>query len=133
MLETVQNELFDLGADLATPGEDFAPSDMALRIVAAQVERLEREIDAMNAGLEPLRSFILPGGVRAVARICIWRGRSPAGPSAAAVAAARETNRSTRGARSISTACPIICSSPRACRREPRRRHAVAARRTRGD
>lgn len=62
MLSAIQNELFDLGADLATPGEDFTPSDMALRITAAQVGRLEREIDAMNEALEPLRSFILPGG-----------------------------------------------------------------------
>jgi cob(I)alamin adenosyltransferase len=62
MLARIQNELFDLGADLATPGEDFTPSDMALRIIAEQVDRLEREIDAMNARLEPLRSFILPAG-----------------------------------------------------------------------
>ena len=62
MLRRIQNELFDLGADLATPGEDYAPSDMTLRIVPEQVERLEREIDAMNEGLEPLRSFILPAG-----------------------------------------------------------------------
>lgn len=61
-LERMQNELFDLGADLATPGEDFAPSEMVLRIVPDQVERLEREIDAMNEALAPLRSFILPGG-----------------------------------------------------------------------
>lgn len=62
MLARIQNELFDLGADLATPGTDFAPSDMTLRIVPAQIERLEAEIDAMNAGLAPLTSFILPGG-----------------------------------------------------------------------
>ena len=62
MLRRVQNEMFDLGADLATPGEDFAPTEMTLRIVPEQVARLEREIDAMNEDLEPLRSFILPGG-----------------------------------------------------------------------
>jgi cob(I)alamin adenosyltransferase len=62
MLRRVQNELFDLGADLATPGEDFIPGEMTLRVTSDQVERLEREIDAMNAELEPLRSFILPGG-----------------------------------------------------------------------
>jgi len=61
----IQNDLFDLGADLATPGEDFAPGEMALRIVPAQVTRLEEEIDRMNAGLDPLRSFILPGGAAA--------------------------------------------------------------------
>jgi cob(I)alamin adenosyltransferase len=62
MLRRIQNELFDLGADLATPGKDFAPSEMVLRIVQPQIDRLEREIDALNAELEPLTSFILPGG-----------------------------------------------------------------------
>ena len=62
MLTAIQNELFDLGADLATPGPDFAPSEMTLRIVQAQIDRLELEIDSMNESLEPLRSFILPGG-----------------------------------------------------------------------
>ena len=62
MLGAIQNEMFDLGADLATPGEDFAPTEMSLRIVQSQIDRLEREIDCINADLEPLRSFILPGG-----------------------------------------------------------------------
>lgn len=62
MLTVVQNDLFDLGADLATPGNDFEPSEMTLRVVSSQVERLEREIDAMNESLAPLTSFILPGG-----------------------------------------------------------------------
>ena len=62
MLARIQNEMFDLGADLATPGEDFAPTEMALRIVPEQIARLESEIDALNEALEPLRSFILPGG-----------------------------------------------------------------------
>jgi len=73
MLSRVQNELFDLGADLATPGPDFTPSDMALRMIASQVERLEQEIDAMNADLEALRSFILPGGSPAAAAIHLAR------------------------------------------------------------
>lgn len=73
MLRRIQNELFDLGADLATPGEDFAPSEMVLRIVPAQVERLEREIDSMNEALEPLRSFILPGGGRGAASLHLAR------------------------------------------------------------
>jgi cob(I)alamin adenosyltransferase len=61
-LRQIQNELFDLGADIATPGE----MEGALRIVPRQVERLEEEIDAMNADLAPLTSFILPGGSMAV-------------------------------------------------------------------
>lgn len=61
MLGRIQNELFDLGADLATPLEP-APKWEALRIIATQVERLEKEIDWMNESLKPLDSFILPGG-----------------------------------------------------------------------
>jgi cob(I)alamin adenosyltransferase len=72
-LTTIQNELFDLGADLATPGEDFAPSEMALRVVQPQIDRLEREIDSMNARLEPLRSFILPAGGGGAAEIHLAR------------------------------------------------------------
>ncbi len=72
-LSRIQNELFDLGADLATPGEDFAPTEMSLRVVAAQVARLEAEIDAMNEALPPLSSFILPGGSAAVAAVHLAR------------------------------------------------------------
>lgn len=61
-IRTIQNDLFDLGADLATPGEDFTPGEMTLRIVATQVTRLEDEIDVMNQGMAPLNSFVLPGG-----------------------------------------------------------------------
>ncbi|HET8535360.1 MAG TPA: cob(I)yrinic acid a,c-diamide adenosyltransferase [Sphingomicrobium sp.] len=68
-LRRIQNELFDLGADIATPGE----VDGALRVTAGQVERLEHEIDAMNANLEPLRSFILPGGSAEVAALHLAR------------------------------------------------------------
>ena len=65
-LRRIQNEMFDLGADLATPfGTDF--EEHALRIIARQVMRLEEEIDAMNASLDPLTSFILPSGSMAVA------------------------------------------------------------------
>ncbi|MEO8547052.1 MAG: cob(I)yrinic acid a,c-diamide adenosyltransferase [Sphingomicrobium sp.] len=73
MLGRVQNELFDLGADLATPSEDFTPSEMVLRVVQPQIDRLEAEIDAMNEGLEPLKSFILPGGGEAAARVHLAR------------------------------------------------------------
>jgi cob(I)alamin adenosyltransferase len=73
MLRRIQNELFDLGADLATPGDDFAPSEAVLRIVQAQIDRLEREIDAMNEALKPLRSFILPGGSGGAASLHLAR------------------------------------------------------------
>ena len=69
----IQNDLFDLGADLATPGDDFTPSEMVLRIVPQQVERLEREIDALNESLSPLTSFILPGGSEASAFLHLAR------------------------------------------------------------
>jgi cob(I)alamin adenosyltransferase len=65
--------MFDLGADLATPGDDFAPSEMTLRIVQPQIDRLEAEIDAMNEALEPLRSFILPGGGAGAAHLHMAR------------------------------------------------------------
>ena len=72
-LRQIQNELFDLGADLATPfGSDF--EEHALRIVPRQVTRLEEEIDAMNADLAPLTSFILPGGSMAVSLLHLARG-----------------------------------------------------------
>ena len=80
-LSRVQNDLFDLGADLATPGEDFTPSEMVLRVVPAQVARLEQAIDALNAGLPPLTSFILPGGAAAalhVARATVRRAERSA-------------------------------------------------------
>ncbi len=76
-LTIIQNDLFDLGADLATPAEDgpapFAPSQMVLRVTPAQVTRLESEIDAMNAPLAPLRSFILPAGDEGAARLHMAR------------------------------------------------------------
>ena len=61
MLGRIQNDLFDLGADLATP-HSGRKAKGALRIAAAQTERLEREIDMLNAELQPLKSFVLPGG-----------------------------------------------------------------------
>ncbi|QPC98527.1 cob(I)yrinic acid a,c-diamide adenosyltransferase [Qipengyuania soli] len=72
-LYRIQNDLFDLGADLATPGDDFAPSEMTLRIVTSQVEWLERSIDAANERLAPLTSFVLPGGSEAAARLHVAR------------------------------------------------------------
>jgi cob(I)alamin adenosyltransferase len=73
----IQNDLFDLGADLATPASDadadFAPSEMVLRIVASQVGWLEHQIDVLTGVLEPLTSFILPGGTEAAARLHLAR------------------------------------------------------------
>lgn len=75
MLARIQNDLFDLGADLATP-ESGEPTEHALRITEGQVNRLEEEIDAMNADLEPLNSFILPGGSDAAAYIHLARAQA---------------------------------------------------------
>ncbi len=69
LLTRIQNDLFDLGADVATPGT----VEGALRIVRAQVERLEFEIDQMNASLEPLASFILPSGSQGVSALHLAR------------------------------------------------------------
>ncbi|WNO54344.1 cob(I)yrinic acid a,c-diamide adenosyltransferase [Stakelama saccharophila] len=73
LLKHVQNDLFDLGADLATPGEDFTPGKMELRIVQAQVDWLEARIDEANRELEPLKSFVLPGGNRVAAGLHVAR------------------------------------------------------------
>jgi cob(I)alamin adenosyltransferase len=72
MLARIQNDLFDLGADLCTP-EDGRRGAGALRIVAIQVKRLETEIDAMNAALQPLTSFVLPGGTPAAGYLHLAR------------------------------------------------------------
>ncbi|HWE07044.1 MAG TPA: cob(I)yrinic acid a,c-diamide adenosyltransferase [Rhizomicrobium sp.] len=72
MLARIQNDLFDLGADLCVP-ETSRRSEGALRIVDSQVERLEREIDAMNGELAPLASFVLPGGTPAAAYLHLAR------------------------------------------------------------
>lgn len=72
MLARIQNDLFDLGADLCTP-EDGERRAGALRIAEAQVTRLETEMDAVNAGLAPLNSFVLPGGSDAAANLHLAR------------------------------------------------------------
>ncbi len=91
LLESIQNDLFDLGADLAIPGDDFTPGEMTLRIVAAQVTRLETAIDAANESLEPLRSFILPGGTPAAAALHLARAIARRAERSA-VAAAQEVS-----------------------------------------
>jgi cob(I)alamin adenosyltransferase len=72
MLGRIQNDLFDLGADLCVP-EDGKRGEGALRIAESQVARLEREIDRMNAALAPLTSFVLPGGTPAAAHLHMAR------------------------------------------------------------
>jgi cob(I)alamin adenosyltransferase len=73
ILARIQNDLFDLGADLSTPGKAKGPGGVRLAIVDAQSNRLEREIDELNAGLAPLRSFVLPGGNPAAAYLHLAR------------------------------------------------------------
>jgi cob(I)alamin adenosyltransferase len=75
MLSRIQNDLFDLGADLCTPNmeKDAEAPYPPLRVIDSQVERLEREIDAMNKDLQPLRSFILPGGTPLAAQMHLCR------------------------------------------------------------
>ena len=81
ILTRIQNDLFDLGADIATPDAVSDSADAAaanlgyepLRIIGTQVDRLEQEIDVLNAQLEPLRSFILPGGSPAAAHLHMAR------------------------------------------------------------
>ncbi|MDY7097290.1 MAG: cob(I)yrinic acid a,c-diamide adenosyltransferase [Pseudomonadota bacterium] len=75
LLTRIQNDMFDLGADLATPAPDgdFAPGEMVLRMVESQAQWLEAQIDSLNEKLEPLTSFVLPGGSEAAARIHLAR------------------------------------------------------------
>ncbi|WP_018700999.1 cob(I)yrinic acid a,c-diamide adenosyltransferase [Amorphus coralli] len=89
MLARIQNELFDLGADLATP-PNGPYEDKALRIVPSQVERLEGDIDRLNAGLDPLRSFVLPGGTPLAAHLHHCRTVSRRAERLAVDLAARE-------------------------------------------
>lgn len=72
MLSRIQNDLFDLGADLCFP-EETKKGEAALRVTGAQIERLETEIDEMNGALDPLRSFVLPGGTPAAAYLHLAR------------------------------------------------------------
>ena len=92
LLIHVQNDLFDLGADLATPSADgdFTPSEMVLRIVPSQPEWIETQIDALNEDLEPLSSFILPGGSEASARVHVARATTRAAERAMVALAAQD-------------------------------------------
>ncbi|WP_064710625.1 cob(I)yrinic acid a,c-diamide adenosyltransferase [Rhizobium bangladeshense] len=73
MLMSIQNDLFDLGADLATPDTGAPPAYEPLRIVETQVARIERDIDRLNSDLDALKSFILPGGSPAAAHLHLAR------------------------------------------------------------
>lgn len=73
MLGRIQNDLFDLGADLCTPDDGTKLEYEPLRMVASQVERLEQEIDQLNADLQPLKSFVLPGGSATSAALHVSR------------------------------------------------------------
>ncbi len=88
----IQNDMFDLGADLATPAPDadFAPSEMVLRVTQEQVDWLEQAIDGLNESLEPLSSFVLPGGSEAAARTHVARASVRAGERAVTAVAADE-------------------------------------------
>ena len=89
MLSRIQSDLFDLGADLCAPEEGRKPEDR-LRISGAQIERLEREIDAMNEKLEPLTSFVLPGGTALAARLHLARAIARRAEAAMVALAAKE-------------------------------------------
>lgn len=92
LLTRVQNDLFDLGADLATPSADgdFTPSEMVLRIVPSQPEWIEARIDELNERLEPLTSFVLPGGSEAAARVHVARATTRAAERAMVALAAED-------------------------------------------
>jgi cob(I)alamin adenosyltransferase len=89
-LRRIQNDLFDLGADIATPGDDFTPGEMSLRIVQSQVDWLETSIDTANDQLDPLTSFILPGGSEAAAAMHLARAVARRAERALVMAAAGE-------------------------------------------
>ncbi len=90
-LRRIQNDLFDLGADIATPGEDFAPTEMSLRMVQPQIDWLEAAIDAANDQLEPLTSFILPGGSEAASAMHLARAIARRAERAMVAAASTES------------------------------------------
>jgi cob(I)alamin adenosyltransferase len=91
MLSRIQNDLFDLGADLCRPKDPPKGKGPALRLIQAQVDRLEREVDAMNAGLAPLDSFVLPGGSAAAAQLHLARTIARRAEREMTALAARET------------------------------------------
>ncbi|WP_349358652.1 cob(I)yrinic acid a,c-diamide adenosyltransferase [Stappia sp.] len=91
VLGRIQNDLFDLGADLATPETEEPPAYPPLRITESQVSAIEAEIDRLNADLEPLRSFVLPGGSPAAAHLHLARTVSRRAERVMTALAAEET------------------------------------------
>lgn len=89
-LTAIQNDLFDLGADLATPIPEGADEPWALRVVESQIGRLEAQIDDMNADLAPLDSFILPGGSAGAAALHLARAITRRAERSAVAAAQRD-------------------------------------------
>jgi cob(I)alamin adenosyltransferase len=73
LLRSIQNDLFDVGGDLCIPTTKNEEAEQALRVTAAQAERLEKEIDRLNEGLQPLKSFVLPGGTTLAAWLHLAR------------------------------------------------------------
>ena len=110
-LTVIQNDLFDLGADIATPGDPVGWD--ALRIIAAQVDRIEHEIDTMNATIAPLTSFV-PAGRFCAGGGTARRARDDAAGQSAARSRPIRSPRSTPLRSRISTACPTGCSWRRA-------------------
>jgi cob(I)alamin adenosyltransferase len=111
MLARIQNDLFDLGADLCVPQSPDA-AQAGLRIEQSQVERLEREIDQLNGDLEPLRSFVLPGGHPAAAALHLARTICRRAERLMVELAEAESGASRPRRCATSTGCPTISSSP---------------------
>jgi cob(I)alamin adenosyltransferase len=98
MLARIQNDLFDLGAELATPDDGTAKDYEPLRVVLSQAERIEQDIDRLNSELEPLRSFVLPAGSRAAAALHLARTVTRRAERLMVALAAREPGRVGRPA-----------------------------------
>ena len=111
MLGRIQNDLFDLGADLSMP-EEARKSEGALRITGSQVERLEREIDAMNAKLSPLKSFVLPGGTALAAHLHLARAIARRAETVHRRTGDERKNQSQRPALCQPAVGPSVCDGP---------------------